>query len=284
MFIGPSITASGSPYLSAVNTGLGNVLFQIASVYGLSKRYGRTPTFGRVLAFGAKLHRRFGFHHSETIFRNCQQYAQPDDSFESVNERAHKRECQAVLAAIEATRAPLRINGYLEAPSYFLPYASEIRQLFAPDKESLERIRAAYPELFDTSTISVSIHVRQGADRNTGCSVQYYQRAVEYIRHRVPNARFFVVSDGDVPDMGIPVTRVRGHEDYIDLWVCSLCTHNITTYSTFSWWGAFLNDHPSKLVTYPKSAANFISRTNGLSLDTIQREYFLGAVCIEDTE
>jgi hypothetical protein len=284
MFLHPLVTAIDSPFLSSKNTGLGNVLFQIASVYGLSKKYNRIPNFSKVIEFGKLLQERYGFTHLNTIFRNCYLFTFPYQSTTHINEHAHKTLSSHILSALETSRDDITLNGYLESPNYFLPYTTEIRNLLSPDILSYREIQWKYPELFDPTKTPVSIHVRKGGDRNTGCSMNYYPLAIQYIQERVSNPYFFVVSDGEVEDLGVPATYVKGNEDYIDLWICSLCTHNITTYSTFSWWGAFLNSNPLKIVTYPLSAAQFISGWNGVPVDVLRDDYFLSAVCIKDTE
>jgi hypothetical protein len=50
----------------------------------------------------------------------------------------------------------------------------------------------------------------------------------------------------------IYVTGNSKERDYEDLILMSKCNHNIISYSTFSWWGAWLNTSENKIVCSPK--------------------------------
>lgn len=63
------------------------------------------------------------------------------------------------------------------------------------------------------------------------------EETIEYLKKRCSNCQFIKVLDS------IP--------DWEQMLLISCCTHNIIANSTFSWWGAYLNSNPNKIVCYP---------------------------------
>lgn len=114
---------------------------------------------------------------------------------------------------------------------------------------------------------SVSIHVRRGDyldpqwQKILGVikTTNYYNNAISYLNTRVSNPFFFVFSD-DVnwarENLGIRnciyIDHNKGKKSYIDMYLMSLCKHNIIANSTFSWWAAWLNKNMDKIVIMPE--------------------------------
>jgi hypothetical protein len=156
----------------------------------------------------------------------------------------------------------VEIRGYLEVPEYFRDYEDDIKHMFSIDDASLTLIKERYPILFDTTVTPVSIHFRGNEYLNVYTwDYEYYRKALAYIqsaiqnRDGVKNPVFLLFSD-DIERIDLsflennPYQVITNNEDYIDLWVMSLCKHNILSYSTFSFWAAFLNPNPDKIVLY----------------------------------
>ena len=158
------------------------------------------------------------------------------------------------------------LHGYWGSEKYFASIAEIIRHdltvkssLSGKDKEMAEQI---------TSCESVSVHIRRmdflpntyTDQMSECCSLDYYLCSVEHIALTVIKPHFFIFSDDNAWvrenfKLPYPVTLVDHNgpdKNYEDMRLMSLCKHNIIANSTFSWWGAWLNNNPDKIVFAPK--------------------------------
>ena len=152
------------------------------------------------------------------------------------------------------------LEGYWQNELYFAKIRDLLLRELSPIS-SMNDLGNAYLELIKNSN-SVSLHVRRGDYldlKNVGVlDVDYYMKSVEYIRTNVEKPIFFIFSD-DLEwcknSLGflegcIYVDRTQTEID--DLKLMSFCRHNIIANSSFSWWGAWLNQNPKKTVIAPK--------------------------------
>jgi hypothetical protein len=260
MSIEVGITAMTSSFLSNKNTGLGNVLFQLASTYGLSNTYGRIASYHDIQAYSRLLKERFGLDHGTTLYRKfimpgpCTEYnihyKEPLNNF-----AIHDPAVESLIGSHPTKN--IRCEGYYQSHKYFHAYREELLDLFSIDDASQKLIHAKYPILFDSSSTCVSIHFRTVWLHGITMCLEYYKEAIQIIQGRVSNAHFLIFADEIetvkplCSTLGISYTIVEQNPDYIDLWVMTLCTHHILSFSTFSWWGAYLNRSSEKVVLYP---------------------------------
>jgi len=155
--------------------------------------------------------------------------------------------------------------GYWQSEKYFADYSEEIRQAFTFKLSlSMENSKIADQIL---NVNAISLHVRRGdyvSDSKNSfigvCSLDYYQNAISYIKSIVDSPVFYIFSDDinwvkahivlDSP--AVFVSHNQGAESYNDMRLMSMCKHHIIANSSFSWWGAWLNAHPEKIVIAPK--------------------------------
>ncbi|WP_114639650.1 alpha-1,2-fucosyltransferase [Polynucleobacter necessarius] len=159
------------------------------------------------------------------------------------------------------------LDGYWQSYLYF----DKIGDLIRTELKPLIRPGEINQELMDAmrSQNSVALHIRRGdyltnpkaAVHHGVCSLDYYQKAIERILLQVSNPHFYIFSD-DIDWAGANLTisapvHLVGHnvgdQSFQDLRLISNCKHQIIANSSFSWWGAWLNPNPQKIVIGPKN-------------------------------
>ncbi|MFH0892344.1 MAG: alpha-1,2-fucosyltransferase [Candidatus Falkowbacteria bacterium] len=177
-----------------------------------------------------------------------------------VFEKPHSRFIPDVLAL--GNKAYL--DGYWQNENYFkdirdiLLWEFTLKEPLGPDDARIEKEIAEHN--------SVSLHIRRGdyvqnqkTNQKYGtCSLDYYHQAINHITKIIHNPRFFIFSD-DIQwvkdNLKVKNCEYIDHDaskNYVDLILMSRCKHNIIANSSFSWWGAWLNSNPQKIIIAPK--------------------------------
>lgn len=115
-------------------------------------------------------------------------------------------------------------------------------------------------------TESVSVHVRRGdylsaryADRFLCLGRDYYEKAVDIVRGKLNDPRFFIFSEDAeyvreefswLSDKTI-VDINKGSDSYRDMQLMTCCKANIIANSTFSQWASILNENTDHITVYP---------------------------------
>ena len=172
-------------------------------------------------------------------------------------------------ASLLRARAPLYLEGYWQSEKYFREYRDELLEDFTFRTAPIGSNLATKKQIEESQ--SVAIHVRRGdyvsnpgTNAHHGAlALPYYEPAIRYLSERVRDPLFFVFSDdiGWAREHLGPLARCvfvdhnknAGSED---LRLMSACKHQIIANSSFSWWAAWLNKNPSKLVVTPRNWLN----------------------------
>ncbi|EAU52763.1 alpha-1,2-fucosyltransferase [Rhodobacterales bacterium HTCC2255] len=163
------------------------------------------------------------------------------------------------------------LKGYWQSEKYFLRnrknILSDINLIKKTDKFNTINLKEI------KKSTSISLHIRRGDylsnesynETHGICSLSYYTDAVEYIKNRLgENIKVFAFSDD--PDwvlenlkLSVDIKIINNNtsaNSFEDLRLMLNCDHNIIANSSFSWWGAWLNQNPEKIVISPKKWYN----------------------------
>lgn len=186
------------------------------------------------------------------------------------------------------------LRGGFQSERYFADIEPLIRQTYRfPRIETMhlpDKLYQVTRECMDLvqNTMSVSVHMRRSDSRQDEelyegiCTEQYYEGAVQFIEERYPEAVFYIFSNEPkwvkgwvdrlvanriTPDMTaeekeklrqkfVMVEANTEYTGYLDMQLMTCCKHNIISNSSFSWWGAWLNDNPGKIMIAPDKWKN----------------------------
>ena len=165
--------------------------------------------------------------------------------------------------AANSCNKPINVlNGYFASEKYF----KEIREQLLIDFTVTSNLKEETENLCKEikAENSIAIHIRRGdflqhETHNTNKD-DYYIKAINYIENTVDKPVFYFFSDDinwvksnyKLTSKCVFVDFNNAESNYEDLFLMSKCKHNIIANSTFSWWSAWLNVNPKKIVIAPK--------------------------------
>lgn len=168
------------------------------------------------------------------------------------------------------------LHGYFQSYMYFQEYYNQIYNLLdiAKQKKEVLKKNESINSLIDASFLNktISLHFRMGDYKKIPhihpiMNVNYYTRCLQFIQQKYPDEKFNILyfcEEQDINDVKQKIeqllsvfpnyTFVRASnllEDWEQMLLMGLCSHNIIANSSFSWWGACFNSNTNKIVCYP---------------------------------
>lgn len=157
------------------------------------------------------------------------------------------------------------IEGYFQSEKYFKNIKEIILDQFIINQQISIYTKEIEKQIRNSKN-SCSIHVRRGDFINNTnitihgmCDIEYYKRAMKFLEQKERDINYFIfscdidwVKDNLIVKNAIYIETKEKRLPHEDIYLMSLCKNNIIANSTFSWWGAWLNQNQNKIVIAPK--------------------------------
>lgn len=162
-------------------------------------------------------------------------------------------------------KAGTKLVGYFQSEKFFAHNWDKIRPYFEPSIEVVKYLTAKYDDLI-SHPLTVSVHLRNYVGENASLSAifetidrDYYDKAINFF----PEEALFVIFSDDIKyarkileGLARPHVFIEGNGYVEDFFLMSIMKHQIIANSSFSWWGAYLNNNPYKVVIAPRKWFN----------------------------
>ena len=262
--------------------GLGNQLFQIFTTIAYALKYSKPFFFlnNHQLGDGSNgVIIRYTYW--ETCLSNLKPFLRGIDSIPQLMLIKEKEFNYGELPENLEKNYGTLLVGYFQSPIYFDKYKEIICKLIKFDlKKIIVKQRSNIN--FENSYL-ISLHFRFGDYKKYSniypiLKEQYYSNSITHILSKLnyetdvktktktkTKTILYFCENEDVKEaediiqklqLKFPIINFERAnpllEDWEQMLLMSLCNHNIIANSTFSWWGAYLNDNPGKIVCYPE--------------------------------
>jgi hypothetical protein len=238
---------------------LGSQLQQYASLYSVARENGKEIIFPE-----SSLSAGFGFKFAELV--EVPIVTRPDSFFNDFID-VRPDDMQKVDQNMFTLNPNINVNivNRFDLFHYWYPKYEKDVMSWSWNREHLATAKQLYDQIPSAGRKTVAVHVRRGDyllpqhDHFCKLDIDYYQSALAPYFENVDDYHFVIFSN-DIQwckDFLIEeselVTFIEPGSDYVDLMLMSLCHHNITANSSYSWWAAFKNQNEDKQVTCPQN-------------------------------
>jgi hypothetical protein len=237
---------------------LGNQMFQIAAALSLAEDFGAEAIFPDLLHRTQEdiaLNNRY-------FFSSLKKILPKTPSSYSFYEHSHFQ-----FAPIPY-QPNMEVFGYFQSEKYFRHNREKICAVFEPSEEIKQYLTTKYRDLINYPN-TVAIHLRAYKLESVEIEKcfpflpgEFYMEAADFF----PEDAFFVIfSDRidwareELKQFTRPHIFIENEPHYYDFYLMSFCKHQIISPSSFSWWAAYLNKNPDKIVVAPDPWFNPIS-------------------------
>ena len=229
--------------------GIGNIMFQVAAAFSVSIRDNMKLIVDPTNYYGGK----HGYaKYKNNILRKIN-FSENSLNFPSTHgERGHN------YFEIPKFVEDSKLNGYFQSEKYFSNFRHDVLDLFSPTIDITTKLNTMYGEILKKNT--TSLHIRRGdylglPNHHPVLPLEYYKTAISIF----DDSQTYLIFSDDLEWCKFNLDFIENKifvdnlEDYEELYLMSICDNNIIANSTFSWWGAWLNQNENKKVVAPNT-------------------------------